>query len=107
MMNKNKTVMEMLGISRKSSPLNHDTKIDGKHVPHLKDNVGEVEKGDMAMKEGETFLQPDTAINAYPGYRKRKVGTDQETTSVEEFNENEDFPATDKFNKNKVIKGNG
>ena len=94
MMNKNKTVMEMLGISRKSSPLNHDTEIDGKHVPHLKDNVGKVKEDDVI-------------VNAYPGYRKRKVGTDQETTSVEEFNENEDFPATDKFNKNKVIKGNG
>ena len=101
-MNKNKTVMEMLGISRKSSPLNHDTKIDGKHVPHLKDNVGKVEKGDMAMKEGETFVQPDTVINAYPGYRK--LG---DSTSVEQFNENEDFPATDKFDNNKKIKGNG
>jgi len=70
----------------------------------LKDNVGKVEKGNLDPKEGEEFAQPDTVIDAYQGYRKRNVDTDEETTSVEEFNMNEDFLATDKFNKNKIIK---
>ena len=92
MIKNKKSVMEMCGISRKSSPLNHEPKIDGKHVPHLKDNVGKINENDVI-------------INAYPGYRKRNVGTDKETTSQEEFDMNEDFPRIDKFT-GKTIKKN-
>ena len=77
---------------KKLTPLYDKRGKDGKKKhTHLKDNVGKVKKDDVV-------------VNAYPGYRKTNVGTDKETTSVEEFNKNEDFPAVDKFNNNKVIK---
>jgi len=74
---------------------------------NLKDNVGEIDKGNLDPKEGEEFRQPDTVINAYPGYRKTKNSvTGEEKTSQEEYDANEDFPRIDKFTGEEITKNN-
>jgi len=75
------------------TPLHHKLGSEGtKTHTHLVNNVKKVNEGNLDPKPGEKFENPDTVINAYPGYRKGK-----NSTSQEQYDANEDYPRIDNF----------